>query len=155
MVANVNNDTSRASRRGVQLAASALIIVPLLILWMLLATNDDDNIALVGNTLSVEGDQRVWSGRVGNVTDSEYRKILIELRFLDGEGAPVHSLSASHARLMPHESFSLQTELPADAVSVRVWSLEWETGRSNKRTDPPLGPWAPWPFGYVQAELPE
>jgi hypothetical protein len=35
-----------------------------------------------------------------------------------------------------------------------MYSLEWRTGRLDKKTDPPLGPWAPWPFGHVQTAWP-
>lgn len=140
---------------GVRVAVSALVVVPLLILWVLLATDDDGNIALVRNDVVNENSgDRTWQGTMGNTTDSQYREIAVTIRFLDDKDQPVGEISGSADVLEPGESFDLQAPLVPQAVAVQVYSLEWRTGRKNKRTDPPLGPWAPWPFGHVQTQWP-
>ncbi len=142
-------------KRGTQAAVSALIVVPLLILWVLAATDDDGNIALVRNDV-VHDDTggRIWHGTMENTTDSQYRQIAVTIRFLDSHDQPVGEISGRADVLEPGESFSLQTPLSPRAVAMQVYSLEWVTGRKDKKTDPPLGPWAPWPFGHVQTHWP-
>ena len=137
------------------MAVSALVVVPLFILWVLLATDNDGNIALVRNdvTQGVSA-TRVWHGTMGNTTDSQYREVAVTIRFLDSNDQPVGEISGSADLLEPGESFNLQAPLPPQAVAMQVYSLEWVTGSKDKRTDPPLGPWAPWPFGHVQTQWP-
>ncbi len=141
--------------RGIRVAVSALVVGPLLILWVLAATDDDGNIALIRNDV-VQGDSgdRVWHGSMGNTTDSQYREIAVTIRFLDSDDQTVGEIQGSADVLEPGESFDLQTPLVPQAVSMQVYSLEWRTGRKDKKTDPPLGPWAPWPFGHVQTHWP-
>lgn len=141
--------------KGVRIAVSALVVVPLIILWAILATDDDGNIALVRNDLSesISG-ARTWHGTMGNTTDSQYREIVVTIRFLDSNDQAVGEVSGSAEVLEPGESFDLQAPLPPQAVAMQVYSLEWVTGRNHKKTDPPLGPWAPWPFEHVQTQWP-
>ncbi|MEM1081839.1 MAG: FxLYD domain-containing protein, partial [Pseudomonadota bacterium] len=146
---------AKISRHGLRLACSALFVVPLFILWVLLATDDDGNIALVHNDVVQDAQgHRLWLGSMGNTTDSQYRAIAVTIQFLDSDDQPVGQVQGQANILEPGESFDLQSSLPDDAVALRVYSLEWVTGRHNKRTDPPLGPWAPWPFGHVQTDWP-
>ena len=156
------DDNSRAEipagneqRRGMRVAASAIVIVPLLILWVLMATDDDGNIALVRNELvrDASGTQ-VWHGAMGNTTDSQYRDIAVTVRFLDSADRPVGEVSGGAGVLEPGEALRLEAPLPKGAVAMQIYSLEWVTGRDDKATDPPLGPWAPWPFGHVQTRWP-
>ena len=141
--------------RGVRLAVSALVVVPLFVLWVILATDDDGNIALVRNDVSQDvSGTRTWHGTMANTTDSRYREILVTIRFLDSNDRAVGEISGSADVLEPDESFTLQAPLPPEAVAMQVYSLEWVTGRKDKKTDPPLGPWAPWPFGHVQTQWP-
>ena len=156
------DDNSRAElpagserRRGIRVAASALVIVPLLILWVLMATDDDGNIALVRNEVVRDAyGTQVWHGAMGNTTDSQYRDIVVTVRFLDTADRPVGEVSGGADVLEPGEALRLETPLPARAVAMQVYSLEWVTGRNDKKTDPALGPWAPWPFGHVQSRWP-
>ena len=119
----------------------ALIVVPLLILWVLLATDDDSNIALVRNDVVQDSSgERTWRGTMGNTTDSQYREITVTIRFLDDNDQKVGEVKGSADVLEPGESFDLQASLAPAAVAMQVYSLEWRTGRKDKRTDPPLGP---------------
>lgn len=141
--------------KGIRLAVSALVVVPLFVLWVILATDDDSNIALVRNDVSQDvSGTRTWHGTMGNTTDSQYREIVVTIRFLDSNDQAVGEISGSADVLEPDESFTLQAPLPPEAVAMQVYSLEWVTGRKDKKTDPPLGPWAPWPFGHVQTRWP-
>lgn len=152
---NQDNTMSEApQRQGVRVAVSALLVVPLLIVWFFLATDDDGNIALVRNDVVLNDGANTWHGTMGNTTDSQYRDIAVTIRFLDAQDAPVGAISGRADVLEPGESFDIEARLPKGAVAMQVYSLEWETGRKNKRTDPPLGPWAPWPFGHVQTSWP-
>ena len=141
--------------KSFHLACPALVVVPLFILWVMLATNDDGNIALVRNDV-VEDDSgiRTWFGSMGNTTDSQYREIAVTIRFLDRNDQPVGQITGRESVLEPGEFFNLEAELPAEAVAMQVYSLEWVTGKNDKKTEPPLGPWAPWPFGHVQTSWP-
>lgn len=91
---------------------------------------------------------------MGNTTDSQYREIAVTIRFLDANDQTVGEIRAGAAVLEPGESLDLEAKLAPQAAAVQVFSLEWRTGRKDKKTDPPLGPWAPWPFGYVQTHWP-
>jgi len=155
-----SNDSSKMSRDGVRLkngvrvAVSALVVVPLLILWVILATDDDGNIALVRNDIVQSDSDRSWQGTMANTTDSQYRDIAVTVRFLDNNDQPVGEINGTAKVLEPGQSFDLHSPLPLEATAMQIYSLKWETGRNNNRTDPALGPWAPWPFGHVQADWP-
>jgi len=155
-----SNDSSKMSLGGVRrknevrVAVSALFVVPLLILWVILATDDDSNIALVRNEIIQDASDRTWHGTMANTTDSQYRDIAVAVRFLDNNDQPVGEINGTAKVLEPGQSFDLHSPLPLEATAMQIYSLEWETGRNNNRTDPPLGPWATWPFGHVQADWP-
>ena len=153
---HTSNNQASGNRpvKTITMACSALFVVPLFILWVILATDDDGNIALVRNDVVEHEDTQTWYGTMGNTTDSQYRDIAVTIQFLDSSDQPVGQVMGSADLLEPGESFNLQARLPAEAVAIRVYSLEWVTGRNDKRTDPPLGPWAPWPFGHVQTSWP-
>ena len=158
-MADDNNGDSKTDehrrKKGIRVAVPALVVIPLVILWVMLATDDDGNIALVRNDVVQEGSRgRFWYGTMGNTTDSQYREIAVTIRFLDSNDQPVGEISGSTDVLEPGGSFRLQAPLAPEAVAIQVYSLEWRTGRNNKKTDPPLGPWAPWPFGHVQTKWP-
>lgn len=137
------------------MTVSGLILTPLVVLWVLLATDDDGNIALVRNdVVQHDSGERTWRGTMGNTTDSQYREIAVTIRFLDGADRPVGEVNGSAGVLEPGESFDLRAPLPDEAVAMQVYHLEWRTGRLDKKPKRPLGPWAPWPFGHVQTSWP-
>jgi len=140
-------------KKAARATVSVLIVVPLLILWALLATDDDGNIALTRNDAVLESSgARIWHGTMTNTTDSQYREIDVTIRFLDSADQPVGEVSGRADRLEPGEQLDLQAPLLREADRMQIYSLQWRTGRKNKYV--PLGPWAPWPFGYVQTEWP-
>ena len=78
--------------------------------------------------------------------DSLYREVAVTIRFLDRDGQPVGETSGRADRLEPGEELKLQAPLPSQAESMQVYALQWRTGDVGRL----LGPWAPWPFGYLQ-----
>ena len=126
-----------------------LIVLPLLVLFVMAATDDDENIVLSRNDVITDASGvRTWHGTMMNRTDSQYREIAVTIRFLDSAGQPVGEATGSTDRLEPGEKLDLQAPLPSQAKNIQVYSLQWRTGRHN--VGRLLGPWAPWSFGYLQ-----
>ena len=140
-------------RRGCLLAIPAwvgvasLIVLPLLVLYVIAATDDDENVVLTRNDVATDASGvRTWRGTMMNRTDSLYREVAVTIRFLDRDGQPVGETSGRADRLEPREELNLQAPLPSRAESMQVYSLQWRTDDVGRL----LGPWAPWPFGYLQ-----
>jgi hypothetical protein len=128
---------------------AAIFLPALLGAWVMLATEDDSNIALSRNeVLTDDSGARSWYGTMTNQTESQYREVAVVIRFLDGDGKPVAEVSGTAGRMEPGDDLKLQAVLPEDAVQMQVYSLQWRTGTAN--VGRLLGPWAPWQFGYLQ-----
>ena len=126
---------------------AALIVLPLLALFVMAATDDDENVVLSRNDVVTDAlGTRTWHGTMMNRTDSQYREVAVTIRFLDQNGQPVGETSGRADRLEPGDKLDLQVPLPAQAESIQVYSLQWRTGKVGRL----LGPWAPWQFGYLQ-----
>jgi hypothetical protein len=126
---------------------AALIVLPLLVVFVLAATDDDENVVLSRNDVVTDASgNRTWHGAMMNRTGSVYREVAVTIRFLDLDGQPAGEASGNADRLEPGEKLNLQAQLPAQAVSMQVYSLQWRTGNVGRL----LGPWAPWQFGYLQ-----
>lgn len=150
MANEADSDFERFRRRfrlGVFAGAGALIVLPLLALLVLVATDDGENIVLTRNdVVKAASGERVWLGTMKNHTDSEYRDVAVTIRFLDRFGRPVGEVGGQAARMVPGTSFDLKAPLPAQAADLQVHSLHWRTGEARRF----LGPYRPWAFGYVQ-----
>jgi len=126
---------------------AALIVLPLLVLFVMAATDDDENVVLTRNVVITNASgTRTWYGTMMNRTDSLYREVAVTIRFLDRDGQPAGETSGRADQLEPGEELYLQAPLPSQAESIQVYSLQWRTGDVRRL----LGPWAPWPFGYLQ-----
>ncbi len=126
---------------------ASLIVLPLFVLFVMAATDDDENVALTRNDVVTDAaGARTWHGTMMNRTDSLYREVAVTIRFLDRDGQPMGETSGRADRLEPGEELNLQAPLPSRAESMQVYSLQWRTGDVGRL----LGPWAPWPFGYLQ-----
>jgi len=138
--------TNHRKTRGFALA-TGLALLPLVVLYILAATDDGENIVLVRNEVSTfaDGETR-WNGTMMNWTDSVYRDIDVTIRFLDGQDRALGETFGSVARLAPREQLALEAPLPTGAEQVQIYSLHWKTGSVERD----LGPYAAWPFGYVQ-----
>lgn len=132
------------------LVAAALIVLPLMGMFVMAATDDDENIVLVRNEVVRHAPgNRIWRGTFWNHSDSLYTRLDAVILFLDKDGKPVGQARGAAARLDPGEYFNLQSPLPRDAVRMQMYQLRW-TGPGGGSVS--LGPWRPWEFGYLQAE---
>ena len=126
---------------------TSLIILPMLVLFVMAATDDDENIVLARNDVVTDAsDARIWHGAMMNRTDSTYREIAVTVHFLDRDDQQVGEASGRADRLEPGETLQLQAPLPSQSESIQIYSLQWRTGNVGRL----LGPWAPWQFGYLQ-----
>lgn len=140
----------------VKWVVAAVIALPLLLLYVMAATDPDGNIALVGNEVVDDGaGGRIWRGRMMNTSGppspSQYREIAVTIRFLDKDGQPVGEARGSKEVLEARETFDFEAPLPPGAERMQVYSLQWRTGNGGAL----LGPWQPWEFGYLQYDPPE
>lgn len=130
--------------------AAGLIVLPLLALFVMAATDHGDNIPLSRNeVVQSPSGERAWRGTFWNNTDSLYTDLDAVILFLDAEGKPVGQARGGAARLNPGQVFHLQAKLPPQAARMQMYQLRWTTGWRN--VSKVLGPYRPWEFGYVQA----
>ena len=143
----MNTTSSRRWRKWAWGAAAALILSPLAVLYVLAATDPDENIVLSRNqVIHQPSGTRLWRGTYWNHSDSLYTGLDVVLLFLDKDGKPVGQAQGEAARLDPGEVFHLQAKLPPEAVQIRMYRLRWTSYGNSVE----LGPFPPWPFGYVQ-----
>ena len=143
----MNTTSSRRWRKWAWGAAAALILSPLAVLYVLAATDPDENIVLSRNqVIHQPSGTRLWRGTYWNHSDSLYTGLDVVLLFLDKDGKPVGQAQGEAARLDPGEGFHLQAPLPPEAVQIRMYRLRWTSYGNSVE----LGPFPPWPFGYVQ-----
>lgn len=128
---------------------AALILLPLLVMFALVATYFDEALVVSRNEIVSDAqDQRHWYGTLLNPTDSVYREIAVTIRFLDAEDQPVGETRGQIEQLLPGENLPLEGALPESAARMQVYSLQWRTGRRN--VGRLFGPYTPWEFGYLQ-----
>ena len=133
---------------------AALILIPLLILFILLGPgNDDESVALSRNeVIQLNSGERTWVGTMMNTSSnpspSQYREVAVTIRFLDQDGQTVGETSGQADVLESGEGINLQASLPESVVRMQMYSLQWRTGRANAGRL--LGPYRPWEFGYLQ-----
>lgn len=126
---------------------AALILLPLAAMFVMAATDDDDNMAFTRNeVVRTASGERIWRGRIWNHTDSLYTGLDAIILFLDKEGVPVGNATGAAARLDPGEYFNLEAPLPPGAVRMQMYRLRW-AGRGGGSVA--VGPWRPWEFGYA------
>ena len=143
----MNTTSSRRWRKWAWGAAAALILSPLAVLYVLAATDPDENIVLSRNqVIHQPSGTRLWRGTYWNHSDSLYTGLDVVILFLDKDGKPVGQAQGEAARLDPGEVFHLQAPLPPEAVQIRMYRLRWTSYGNSVE----LGPFPPWPFGYVQ-----
>lgn len=150
MNGNSNNDGLRRWRRraiATWILIAALAALAFMAMFVMAATDDTDNIALSRNqVVRTASGERQWRGTFWNHTDSLYTRLEAVVLFLDARGRPVGQARGGADRLDPGETFHLQAPLPADAAKMQVYQLRW-TGPGGGSLV--LGPYRPWPFGYV------
>jgi hypothetical protein len=126
---------------------AALLVASFAALFVKAATDPTDNIALSRNeVVRTPAGERTWRGTFWNHSDSLYTDLDAVILFLDKEGRPVGQARGGAERLDPGEIFHLAAPLPADAERMRVYQLRWTREGTYRAV---LGPYHPWPFGYV------
>ncbi|MDQ8729519.1 FxLYD domain-containing protein [Bradyrhizobium sp. LHD-71] len=132
---------------GTWAAMAALAAVSFMAMFVMAATDPTENIALSRNdVVSAPSGERTWRGTFWNHSDSLYTNLDAVILFLDKDGNPVGQARGGAERLEPGETFNLQATLPADAVNMRIYQLRWTSDGGHRAV---LGPYRPWPFGYV------
>lgn len=144
-----NHELRRWRRRAIVTWAgiASAVLLGFMAIFVMAATDPTDNIALSRNDVmrTAEG-ERLWRGTFWNHTDSLYTDLDTVILFLDEEGKPVGEARGGASRLDPGEVFHLQALLPESAARMQVYQLRW-TGPGGASLV--LGPYRPWPFGYV------
>jgi hypothetical protein len=134
-------------RKWLWAGGAMLLLLPLAILYVLAATSPDENIVLSRNEVVHQpSGERLWRGTYWNHSDSLYTDLDVVILFIDKDGKPVGQARGEAARLDPGEVFHLEARLPREALQIRMYQLRW-TSYGNSAV---LGPFQPWPFGYVQ-----
>ncbi|MES2627187.1 MAG: FxLYD domain-containing protein [Pseudomonadota bacterium] len=126
---------------------AALIILPVLTLWMMIVHQEDEIIALTRNeVLTDPAGNRIWYGTFFNTDDIPYRDLGVTVNFLDSSGEIVGKAEAETDELPAGTGIDLQADLPPEAVNLRIYSVRWR----NDRTATMFGPFRePWEFGYL------
>lgn len=127
---------------------AGLLLTGFAAVFVLAATDPGDNIALGGNTVVRTADgTRAWHGIFWNHSDSLYTDLDAIVLFLDADGRPVGQAGGSAARLDPGEVFHVRAKLPPGAAKLQLYRMRWTTNGGKAKAK--LGPFRPWPFGYV------
>lgn len=125
-----------------------LIIIPILTMWFLVVHQSDEIIALSRNEVVVDtAGNRIWYGTFFNTDSMLYRDLAVRVHFLDSNGQTVGEAKGEVDELQPGKGLNLQANLPAEAVNLRIYSVQWR----NDRDSALIGPFRePWEFGYLQ-----
>jgi hypothetical protein len=126
---------------------AALVIVPILVLWFRVVHQNDEILALSRNEVVTDAaGQRTWAGTFVNTHERTLRDVAVTVDFLDRENRTVGKAEAEAAELAYGSRLDLQAPLPADAVRLRIYSVQWRMDRTAAL----MGPFRePWEFGYV------
>jgi len=129
---------------------AALAILPILVLWFNIVHQDDEILALSRNdVVTGTAGQRTWIGSFVNTNEKPLRDVGVTVDFLDSANRPVGKVEAKAAELTFGSRLDLQAPLPADAVRLRIYSVQWRMdGRGVL-----MGPFRePWEFGYLMVD---
>jgi hypothetical protein len=146
----IDNQALRKWRRraiATWILMGLLAVLALMTMFVMAATDDDDNIALSRNeVVQAPTGGRIWRGTFWNHTDSLYTDLDAIILFVDSDGRPVGQAQGAAAKLDPGEVFHLESPLPAGAARMQVYRLRWRREGGPRAA---LGPYQPRPFGYV------
>ena len=132
---------------------AALIILPILVMWFRVVHQNDEILALVRNEVVTDAvGQRTWMGSFVNTNERPLRDVAVTVDLLDSENRTVAKAKADAAELPFGSRLDLQEPLPADAVRLRIYSVQWRMDGTNAL----MGPFRiPWEFGYLMADPPK
>ena len=128
----------------------ALVILPILVLWLNVVHQDDEILALIRNEVVTDAaGQRTWAGSFVNSNERPLRDVGVTVDFLDRENRTVGKAEAESAELTFGSRLDLQVPLPPGAVRLRIDSVQWRMdGRGVL-----MGPFRePWEFGYLMID---
>jgi hypothetical protein len=127
----------------------ALAVLAILVMWMRIVHQDDEILALVRNDVVTNAaGQRTWAGSFVNTNDNALRDVAVAVDFLDSQNHAVGRANAQATELSFKARLDLEAPLPADAVRLRVYSVQWRMGSKAVL----MGPFRdPWEFGYLMA----
>jgi hypothetical protein len=140
---------------------AALVVLPILVLWFMVVHQNDEILALIRNDVVTEAEgQRTWAGSFVNTNGRTLRDVAVTVNFLDRQDRTVGKAEAQAAELRFGARLDLQAPLPADAVRLRIYSVQWRMDRTDAdrwlRRAPAaalMGPFRePWEFGYVMVD---
>lgn len=141
----------------------ALAALPVLVMWYRVVHQDDEILALVRNEV-IEGTagQRTWTGAFVNTNDRTLREVGVIVDFLDARNQRVARTEARAEELRFGARLDLQAALPAEALRLRIHSVQWRmdlttADRWLRGTSSAvlLGPFRePWEFGYRMVDAP-
>src|SRR5688572_20705568 len=79
---------------------AALVITPVLVVWMMVVHQEDEIVALSRNEVVTDPQgNRTWYGAVYNTDDMVYRDVATTVNFLDANGAVVGQATSEAAEL--------------------------------------------------------
>lgn len=137
---------------------------PILVLWYRVVHQDDEILALVRNDVVADtAGKRTWAGSFVNTNDRTLRDVGVTVDFLDSQNRTVGKADAKADELRLGARLNLQAPLPADAVRLRIYSVQWRMDRTAAdrwlRGIPGaalMGPFRePWEFGYLMVDAAE
>ena len=130
---------------------AALVVLPILVMWWRVVHQNDEILALVRNEVVMDAaGQRTWTGSFVNTNERTLRDVAVTVDLLDSENRTVAKAEAEAAELTTGKRLNLQAPLPADAVRLRIYSVQW---RMDQGPAALMGPFRiPWEFGYLMAD---
>ena len=140
---------------------ATLIIVPILVMWWRVVHQNDEILALIRNDVVTDAaGQRSWAGSFVNTNSRTLRDVAVTVDLLDSENRTVAKAKADAAELPFGSRLNLQQPLPADAVRLRIYSVQWRMDRTaadrwlHRASESALmGPFRePYEFGYLMVD---
>jgi len=137
---------------------AALIILPILVMWFRVVHQNDEILALVRNEVMTDAaGNRTWAGSFVNTNGRTLRDVAVTVDLLDSQNRAVAKAEAEAAELTFGMRLDLQEPLPAAAVRLRIYSVQWRMDRTaadkwlGRASESALmGPFRePWEFGYL------
>lgn len=128
---------------------AALAVLAILVMWMMVVHQKDEILALVRNEVVDAAGQRTWTGSFVNTNHRTLADVAVTVHFLDSQDRTVAQAEAGAAELPFGARLDLRAPLPADAVRLRIHSVQWRMGRTAAL----MGPFRePWEFGYLMTD---
>jgi hypothetical protein len=140
---------------------AALIVLPILVMWFMVVHQNDEILALIRNEVVTDAaGQRIWAGSFVNTNGRTLRDVAVTVDLLDSQNRTVAKAEAEAAELAFGMRLDLQEPLPADAVRLRIYSVQWRMDRTaadrwlrRASGSALMGPFRePWEFGYLMVD---